>query len=126
MMAVSALALSCASSRAFELNGAWATDASVCEQVFVKKGNKVFFRETSELYGGGFIVEGRNVTGQIQNCTVKSVKQDGASVRVIAACSTGVSISDEQFDVKVVNENQITMMAKGMGDMGFPYTRCPM
>jgi hypothetical protein len=33
---------------AFDLNGAWATGADQCKQVFVKKGDKISFAQFSE------------------------------------------------------------------------------
>ena len=41
-LAASLLAVGCPA-YAFDLNGAWATDAAVCDKVFVKKDNKVSF-----------------------------------------------------------------------------------
>ena len=40
---------------AFDLNGAWATGADQCKQVFVKKGDKISFAQFSEEFGGGFV-----------------------------------------------------------------------
>ena len=34
---------------AVDLNGSWATDASVCNKVFVKKGDTVAFAQDSDL-----------------------------------------------------------------------------
>src|SRR5438067_1477358 len=58
-------ALVCASSvllagaaHAIDLTGAWATDTSACAKVFVKKGNRTVFRQDSDMYGSGFIMEG--------------------------------------------------------------------
>ena len=36
----------------------WASDPSVCSNVFVKNNNRISFAPDAELYGGGFIVEG--------------------------------------------------------------------
>ena len=42
------------SAKAFEFNGSWATAASSCGQVFVKKDGVISFRQDSDQYGGGF------------------------------------------------------------------------
>ncbi len=44
-----------ASAHAFELNGAWATDAAQCKKVFARKGraNQVAFTNFSGFYGRG-------------------------------------------------------------------------
>ena len=94
-LAASLLAVGCPA-YAFDLNGAWATDAAVCDKVFVKKDNKVSFAPNSAEYGGGFIVEGNRLHGQSQSCNIKSrsrsdrVKDDPSSIHVLAACATDI------------------------------------
>ena len=51
-------------SQAFELSGAWATDKSACDKVFTKKGNTISFKETSDIVGSGFIVDGKQLRGK--------------------------------------------------------------
>jgi hypothetical protein len=108
-----------------DLSGAWAGDASVCSKVFVKNNNKMSFTPESELYGGGFIVEGNRATGTFQKCNIKSMKDDGANIHLIAACSTGVMVSDLQFTVKIVGDNQITLSSTGPVNTETSYVRCP-
>jgi hypothetical protein len=43
---------------AFELSGAWATDAELCDRIFAKKGSEIVFAELSDLYGAGFVIDG--------------------------------------------------------------------
>jgi len=114
------------STQAADLSGAWAGDASVCSKVFVKNNNKISFTPDSELYGGGFIVEGNRATGTFQKCNIKSMKDDGANIHLIAACSTGVMVSDLQFTVKFVGDNQITLSSAGPVNTETPYVRCPL
>ena len=124
MSALAAFTLLGSSARAFDLTGAWATDTSVCEKVFVKTGSKISLRQDSDLYGGGFVIDGRQIIGQIAKCSIKSTKDDGDSIKLLAACSTGVTISDQQYTVKVVNDNQITLSSPGPIDMSTGYVRC--
>jgi hypothetical protein len=114
------------STQAGDISGAWASDASVCSKVFVKNNNRISFTPDAELYGGGFIVEGNRVTGTLQKCNIKSMKGDGADVHLIAACSTGVMVSDFQYTVKIVGDNQITVSSAGPVNMETPYVRCPL
>jgi hypothetical protein len=62
------LALTCPA-YATDLTGAWATDTAACGKVFVTKGNKPSFRQNSEMYGSGFIMEGRRIRGRTASCT---------------------------------------------------------
>ena len=115
-----------ASTQAADLNGAWTLDASACGQVFTKKNNRLAFTQDADLHAGGLIVEGKQVTGTFQKCTVKSVRDDGPNKQVIAACSDGVAVSDVAFDVKIAGENKITLSSKAPVAMEMPYVRCPM
>ena len=114
------------STQAVDLNGAWTVDASACGKVFTKENNKLAFKKDADLNAGGIIVQGKQVTGTFQKCTVKSVRDDGPNKQVIAACSDGVAISDVAFDVKISGENKITLSSKAPVAMEMPYVRCPM
>src|SRR6201988_3627341 len=83
-----------ASTQAADLSGAWTVDASACGQIFTKENNKLAFKRDADLHAGGLIVQGRQVTGTFQKCTVKSLRDDGPNLRVIASCSDGVAFSD--------------------------------
>jgi len=113
------------STYAADLNGAWASDASVCSKIFVKSNNRISFLPDAELYGGGFLVEGDRATGTFQKCNIKSMKNDGTDVHLIAACSTGVAISNLQFTVKIVGHDQITVSSNGAVNVTNSYVRCP-
>jgi len=114
------------SAHAADISGAWASDPSVCSKVFVKTNNRISFAPDAELYGGGFIVEGNRATGTFQKCSIKSMKDDGTNVHLIAACSDGVMVSDLQFTVKRVGEDRITVSSTGPVNMENPYVRCPL
>jgi hypothetical protein len=109
-----------------DLNGAWASDASVCNKVFVKTDNRISFAPDAELYGGGFLVEGNRATGTFQKCSIKSMKDDGTDVNLLASCSTGVEVSNLKFTVKVVGHDQITVSSNGAVNITTPYVRCPL
>src|ERR1700755_2660587 len=99
-----------ASTQAADLNGAWTIDTASCGQVFTKDNNKLAFRKDADLNAGGLIVQGKQITGTFQKCTVKSLHDDGPDdVRLVASCSDGIAISDVSFDVKISGENRITL-----------------
>jgi hypothetical protein len=111
---------------AADLNGAWTDDASACGEVFTKKNNKLAFKRDADLHAGGLIVEGKQITGTFQKCTVKSFHDDGSNVQVIASCSDGVAVSDVAFDVKISGENRITLSSKAPVPVEMLYVRCSM
>ena len=114
------------STQAADLNGAWTIDASACSQMFTKENNKLAFKQDADLHAGGLIVQGKQITGTFQKCTVKSLHDDGTNVRVIASCSDGVAISDVTFDVTISGKNRITLSSKEPVPMETPYVRCSM
>ena len=113
-----------ASTQAADLNGAWTNDASACNQVFTKENNKLAFTPDADLHAGGLIVQGKQITGTFQKCTVKSLHDDGSNVQVLAACSDGVTVSDVAFDVKISGENSITLSSKKPVPVETSYVRC--
>ena len=115
-----------ASTQAADLNGAWTVDASACGEIFTKENNKLAFKQDADLHAGGLIVQGKQVTGTFQKCTVKSLHNDGPNVQVIASCSDGVAVSDVTFDVKISGENRITLSSKKPVPVEMSYVRCSM
>ena len=115
-----------ASTQAADLNGAWAIDASTCGKVFTKESNKLAFKQDADVYAGGFIVQGKQVTGTFQKCRVKSLHDDGPNLRVIASCSDGVAFSDVAFDLKISGENSMTLSSKEPVPVEMSYVRCSM
>ncbi|MGY8708560.1 hypothetical protein RAD16_22715 [Bradyrhizobium sp. 18BD] len=120
------LVMQSASTQAADLNGAWSIDASACGSMFTKENNRIAFKKDADLHAGGLIVQGREISGTLQKCTVKSRHDDGPNVRVVAACSDGVAISDVTFEVKHTGENEITLSSNGPVPMDMIYVRCPM
>ena len=112
--------------QAADLNGAWTIDASACGQIFTKENNRLSFKKDADLHAGGLIVQGRQVTGTFEKCTVKSLRDDGPNMRIIASCSDGVAISDVAFDLTFSGENNITLSSKEPVPVQMPYVRCPM
>jgi hypothetical protein len=114
--------------RAVDLAGAWATNADECRRVFIRKGraNQIGFTAFSEQYGGGFIVEADRLRGKFATCRVKTRKEDGGTINIIAGCATDIMLSNVQFSLKVVEPDKISRVFPGVMDMEINYYRCPM
>jgi len=108
---------------AYDLNGAWAKDSSLCRKVFSKKGNQVALTSLSDLYGGGFIIEGDRVRGKIVNCRIDSRKEDGPTIHLNVSCTTEIATEQIQLDLKVVNDNTLSKTFPGT-DVAMDYHRC--
>jgi hypothetical protein len=109
----------------FELGGAWATSADQCGKVFTRQGGKLGFTEMSDVYGGGFIVDGDQIIGKFARCKIKAQKNDGDTVNLIAACATDIMLSSVQFEVKALDADSIIRLFPGMEDLEIRYHRCP-
>ena len=109
----------------FDLNGAWATSADQCDKVFTRQGGKLGFTEMSDVYGGGFIVDGDQMIGKFARCKIKARKDDGAAVNLIAACATDIMLSSVQFSVKALDADSIVRLFPGMEELEIRYSRCP-
>lgn len=110
---------------AFDLNGAWASDADNCTKVFVRKGAQITFADMSDVYGGGFVIEGDQITGKFARCRIKAKKDDGATINLVAACASDIMLQNVQFSLREVDANTVIRMFPGMGGMEIRYARCP-
>jgi hypothetical protein len=106
---------------AVDLNGAWATSAEQCDKVFTRQGGRLGFTEMSDVYGGGFIIDGDQIIGKFAQCRI----DDGISVNLIAACATDIMLSSVQFRLKELDANSIARLFPGMEGMEIGYRRCP-
>ena len=123
LIMISAVLLSSAGS-AEDLTGLWATDARNCDKVFSKSASGYALAKDADLYGSGFIIDGRKIITQIARCDIKSSKQDGATTHLIAACATDVMLSNVQASFKIVSNDRILRIFPGGSDMEIPYERC--
>jgi|SRR5689334_918336 hypothetical protein len=110
---------------AFDLDGAWASDADNCAKVFVRKGPQVTFADMSDVYGGGFIIEGDQITGKYGRCRIKAKKDDGKTINLVAACASDIMLQNVQFSLKEADANNVIRMFPGMEGMEIKYARCP-
>ena len=110
--------------RAFDLSGAWATDAGLCNRVFTKKDKEVVFTELSDLFGSGFIVEGNRIRGKSGRCTITSRKQDGDGIELAAACATSIMNQDLRFNLKIIDDNSLNRLFPDIPGMTLKYVRC--
>jgi hypothetical protein len=124
MVALSFMAPECVG--AAELTGAWAPDADKCDQVFVRRGKakQITFAEFPGVHGGGFIVDADRLRGKHASCKIKTKKEDGQSLNLLAACATDIMLSDVQFVLRVVDDDTITRVFPGIEGMEVKYHRC--
>lgn len=115
----------CSSADAFDLNGAWASDADNCGKVFTRKGTQITFTDMSDVYGGGFIIEGDQITGKFARCRIKAKKDEGTTINLLAACASDIMLQSVQFNLREVDANTVMRLFPGMSGMEIKYARCP-
>jgi hypothetical protein len=125
-LVVSLMASSARVAYAYDLDGAWATDSSQCSKVFVRKGDQVVFSGDSDVYGGGFIVSGDQITGKYAKCKIRVRKDDGQKINLLAACASDVMLQNVQLSAKVLDSDSIIRMFPGMDEIEIKYYRCSM
>jgi hypothetical protein len=113
---------------AVDLSGAWASHADECSQVFVRKGraSQIGFTAMSDQHGGGFIVEADRLRGKFATCRIKSRKEDGQTVNIIASCATDIMLSNVQFSLTALEPNKILRTFPGVQGIEISYDRCQM
>jgi hypothetical protein len=92
---------------AFELTGAWASSADQCNKIFVKKGGKISFAQSSEEFGGGFIADRDEVRSKSARCIIKSRKETGDTIDFRAACSSEIMATSMNLRLKILNANSV-------------------
>lgn len=118
------LSLLPSSSHALDLSGAWATDGGVCQKMFMRKGKTISFRPESEVHGGGFIIEGHSIRGRTAKCSIKTRRENGEIIHLVAACATDIMLSDVQFSLRVINDDKVSRIFPGMEGIELSFDRC--
>jgi hypothetical protein len=89
------------------------------------RANQIGFTALSEQHGGGFIVEADRLRGKFASCGIKTKKEDGQLVNIVAGCATDIMLSNVQFVLKVLEPNKIARVFRGIMDMEISYHLCP-
>src|SRR5687767_15586005 len=100
----------CDEAFAASIGGVWASDARYCDKVFVRKGASVSFAKEGDLYGSGFIIDGRKIKGKLATCSIKSSREDGSTTHLLAACATDVMLSNVEISLKVIDQNKLVRL----------------
>jgi hypothetical protein len=109
---------------AADINGVWASDTAVCNKVFTKKSGRVAFAKDADIHGSGFILEPGSVRGKLANCKIKTRKQDGDLVHLVASCATDMMLSNMELTLKVIDDNKVARVFAGMPELETLYYRC--
>ena len=124
-LAIGLMLVSIGRADALDLNGAWVSDTDNCTKVFARQGGRLEFTDMSDVYGGGFIIDGDQIVGKFAHCRIKVRRDNGPNVNLLASCATDMMLSSVQFSLKELDANSIARLFPGMEDMEIRYRRCP-
>ena len=110
---------------AADIKGVWASDVAVCNKVFTKKGGRVSFAKNADIHGSGFILDDNSIRGKLANCKIKTRKQDGDLVHLVATCATDVMLDNMELTLKVIDDNKVARVFAGLPELETLYYRCP-
>ena len=109
---------------AFDLTGAWASSVDQGGRVFKKNKNQTTFTQDSDVYGAGFIADANQLRGRNAKCTIKSRKEAGDTLHLLAGCVSDIMLQNVQFSLKVLDNNTVSRLFPGMDGMEITYYRC--
>ena len=78
----------------------------------------------SDLFGSGFVVDGSRIRGRTARCTIKSKKQDGDALELSTACATSIMTSNVRFNLKIIDDNNVSRSFPEIPGMTLKYSRC--
>jgi hypothetical protein len=114
-----------AGAHAADIDGAWASDQKACDKIFQRKGAVMSLANRASTIGSGFVIDGSSIRGNIANCKIKSKKQDGDLVHLVASCGTDIMLSDVELTLKSLDNDRIARVFAAMPEMEKLYYRCP-
>ena len=114
----------CVSAHAFQLDGAWTADKSVCPKIFAKDGASIAFAPNSELWGKGFVVDRNSIKGQRTSCVIKHRKEEGAQLYIVVQCSDDIMLDQVQLHLRITGDNSITRYIPAIEGLESTYVRC--
>jgi hypothetical protein len=82
--------------------------------------------ESSRKRGSGFVIDGTQIRGKTANCKIKSRREDGDVVYLLATCASDIMLSDVQMALRVIDKDRVSRFFPGMPEVSSPdYFRCP-
>jgi hypothetical protein len=123
---VASVALISHSAYAFDLNGAWATNATACGKIFRKnKDGGLAIAKGADMYGNGFIARKDAIVGNNATCKIVSQKVAGPVTHLVAQCAAeNVAFSTFQFSYRVDDDSKIVRIFPGIEELNVAYSRC--
>jgi hypothetical protein len=113
------------SAEAFDLNGAWTTNAENCGKIFVMKGGATSMTKNSDFFGSGFIVSQDKIRGVTKVCKLTRRKEEAGLLHLIATCTTDIAVlGSQEVSIKIDSDDQVTRLFPSFPELSTSYHRC--
>lgn len=116
---------SAAIAAAADITGVWANQPDACAKIYVKKQGKLQFTPSADMYGSGFIIEGSTIRGKTTTCHIRSIKEDGSTVKISAACANEIMVSETNFELRLEGKDRLVRYYPDVPEIAAPFVRCP-
>jgi hypothetical protein len=124
LLAGSTLALSAASLET--LQGAWIADGGNCEQMFVKSGGRLHFKDRHAITTLGMIVSGKKFLGANASCVAHRVVPKGEHLSIGLRCSDAVIFADLSLSLKFIDATHFVRTDPLFPENTYSYHKCAM
>jgi hypothetical protein len=106
------------------LQGAWATGAATCDQVFTKRNGRLVFSKRSAEGWSGFIATGKHIRSANASCDVISSKQKGDVLTFLLGCENDIIFDTVSVSVRFKNDGELARFDPDFPEVETPYHRC--
>lgn len=124
LLAAAAMAIGHSAEAVERLQGAWATSAASCDQVFSKRNGRLVFNKRSVEGWSGFIATGKHVRGAHASCDVISSKQKGDVLTVLLGCETDILFETMSVSVRFKPDGDLIRFDPDFPEVETSYHRC--
>ncbi|HEV7334385.1 MAG TPA: hypothetical protein VGO06_00335 [Bosea sp. (in: a-proteobacteria)] len=106
------------------LQGAWATNAATCDQVFTKRTGRLVFNKNSAEGWSGFIATGKHIRSPNASCDVISSKQKGDVLTFLLGCESEIIFENVSVSVRFKPDGGLVRFDPEFPEVETPYHRC--
>lgn len=106
------------------LQGAWATNAATCDQVFTKRSGRLVFNKQSIEGWSGFIATGKHIRSPNASCDVISSKQKGDVLSFLLGCENEIIFETVSVSVRFKPDGGLVRFDPEFPEVETPYHRC--
>jgi hypothetical protein len=114
------------SAEAANIEGAWVSKSAVCSNIFSKsKNGAILFKENSDAFGSGFIINNGSIRGKVLSCKIIRRNHEKDLIHLLASCSSDVMLDTIQFSLRMIGDDRLVRIFPGIPELEYTYERCP-